>query len=219
MMASSSLRAPSLRENHRCCASTCLWFHSAGCSTDGSTASGLPSGASITPCSSRPSATSFCFTSSRSRLKTFDFHFFGWYASKSAAVNPGNMGRGVCARRRGRVKRGDVELQAVVKGRTRDPIRAAQRARRLVEHVRGEPGFGELADERSRRGGEDEAAAIGLGGGERVAAEEQIFVVAVAELERQHERRQRAGAEACVARGEDEVAERGELERSAEAGA
>src|SRR3954468_11836899 len=127
MIASSSLRAPSLREKYRCCASTCLWFHKVGCSTDGSAASGLPSGASMVPCSSRPSATSFCFTSNRSRLNTFDFHFFCWYASKSAAVKPGNMGRGVCPRRRGQVKRGGVQLQAVVEGGARDAIGAAQR--------------------------------------------------------------------------------------------
>jgi hypothetical protein len=78
MMASSSLRAPSLREKKRCCASTCLWFHRAGCSTDGSAASGLPSGPIMIPMSSRPRAMSFCFTSNRSRLKTFDFHFFAW---------------------------------------------------------------------------------------------------------------------------------------------
>src|SRR5215475_2304152 len=88
---SSSLRAPSLREKKRCCASTCLWFHSAGCSTDASQRSGEPSAAVSAPASSLPRRSSFCLTSRRSRLKTFDFHFCGAYASKSRSVKPGNM--------------------------------------------------------------------------------------------------------------------------------
>ena len=77
MMPSSSLRAASLREKNRFWASTCLWFHSAGCSTEASMNSGEPSLPMSAPPARGPSASSFCFTSSRSRLKTFDFHLWG----------------------------------------------------------------------------------------------------------------------------------------------